>query len=256
MYTVWPTDSSAYIGMKIAFMLMNTFPGAMMPIFSLFLSLLACDKSQSNNTDENESYMPYCAETETALERDEMSPIGVSMDMVLDQLAMNYSKNLVWADGEESCLSGAVSPDESTIRFVESTEVYPEAPPDAMVPAIAVDCPDYIAMDGLVSIMTHDGLLDEELQVTFTVSEEDVLDTADMVNAKYSIDIDAFNGTYAPSADDEISSITISGEVGGVFSGSISMVTTNESDSGIVMANIVDIASWSEAADPECPGFE
>ena len=231
-----------------------------MRLFIILFSLAACGQKQNNgdpqdtgDSQDTENYMPYCENVETALTQDEVSPIGISMDDFLNGIALNYTKTLVWEDGTESCLSGAIEPDTSTIRFVESTEVYPEAPPGVAVPMIAVDCPDYVAFDGYLDLVTPDGTLDEELYVTFVISEDTLLDESAPINATYSTEIDGFNGSFEPDGD--FDAITVSGEVGSVYSGEISTMTT-ESDGNVVLAMLEVLAEWGGDPDPECPGFE
>lgn len=222
--------------------------------YIIFLSLVACDKKQlDGDSQDTESYMPYCKNIETMLTQDEVSPIGISMDDFLSNVALNYTKALLWDDGTESCLSGTIEPDLSTIRFVESTPVYPEAPSGVAVPSIAVECPDYITFDGYLDLVTPDGILDEELYISFVISEDTLLDENSPINATYTTEIESFNGSFSPAG--QFDGITLSGEVGSIYSGEISVLTT-ESDGNITLAMIEVLAEWGGDPDPECPSFE
>ena len=118
------------------------------------------------NNDDNASYMPYCEDTETPITIDEVTAMGISGQDLMDNLALNYTTTVSFADGTVACLSGAISPDTTTFRFVESVPVYPEAPAGAAVPSIAVECSNYIAVDGTYSIASEGGALDEEAAAT------------------------------------------------------------------------------------------
>ena len=225
-----------------------------MHLLIALLTLAACGQKQKNDpSNDSDNYMPYCEDVETVLTQGEVSPIGISMDDFLDNVALNYTKNIAWEDGTEDCLSGAISPELSTIRFVESTEVYPEAPPGVAVPSIAVVCPDYIAFEGYLDLVTPDGKLNEELYVTFVISEDALLDDSAPINAIYSAELEGFDGSFAPGGD--FDSITVSGEVGSVYSGEISVIVT-ERDGNIALATREVLAEWGEDADSECTGFE
>ena len=227
----------------------------------LFLVLTACgekqtepeSEEQNDNNQSTESYMPYCEEVETFLTQDELSPLGISIDDFMDNVALNYTKTIIWEDGVEMCLSGSIGPDMSTIRFVESTEVYPEAPAGVDVPAIAVYCPDYLAVDGYINLLTPDGMLDEEYFVSFVISEETLWDDEAPINATYSFEVEEFTGHFTPEG--AFDSITVSGEVGTVFTGRLNMMTSG-TDGEIAWAGNETLAEWGEDAASDCPEFE
>ena len=225
-----------------------------MRLFIVLFSLAACGQNHNNDpSQDSDNYMPYCEDVETVLAQDELSPIGISMDDFLNNVALNYTKSIVWEDGTEDCLSGAIGPEMSTIRFVESTAVYPEAPPGVAVPLIAVECPDHIAFEGYLDLVTPDGKLNEELYVTFVISEDALLDDGGPINATYSAELEGFDGSFAPS--DDYDSITVSGEVGSVYSGEISVIFT-ETNGNTALATREVLAEWGGEADSECNGFE
>ena len=225
-----------------------------MRLFIVLFLFTACDQRRHGDpSPKGDNVMPYCEDVETVLAQDEVSPIGISMDDFLDNVALNYTKSIVWEDGTEGCLSGAINADMSTIRFVESTAVYPEAPSGSAAPSISVECPDHIAFEGYLALMTPDGLLDEELYVTFVISEDTLLDEGAPINATYSAEIDGFDGSFTPAGD--FDSMTVSGEVGSVYSGEISVMTT-EADGNTALAMREVLAEWGKEADSECDGFE
>ena len=154
-------------------------------IYTLFLSLIGC-------TQDNEgSVMPYCEELETSVEADEVTPLGISISDITNEFALNYTSEIVWSDGTSSCLNSAISPDLESARYVESTAVYPEAKMGAAVPAIAVECYNYIAVDALLSFSSDDGLLEEELTVTITFDELQSA-TGDLSGAQFYVEVDGF----------------------------------------------------------------
>ena len=199
--------------------------------------------------------MPYCSDSETPLALDEVSALGISGADFMSNLATNYTTTVQFNDGAETCLSGAVSPDTDTFRFVESTAVYPEAPPGTAVPAIAVDCPNYIAVDGTYSLSSEGGELNEEVSVIFTISEEQILDSTESFSAKFYVEVEAFDGTLEATSEDEIESLSIQGEVGNTFSGSVNMLTTGTSGE-MVLASIETLAEWTGETAEDCEGVE
>lgn len=227
-----------------------------MRLFIVLFSLAACDQRRGGDpSPKGDNVMPYCEDVETVLAQDELSPLGISMNDFLDSIALNYTKSIVWEDGSEDCLSGAINPDMSTIRFVESTAVYPEAASGSgtAAPSISVECPDHIAFEGYLALGTPDGLLDEELYVTFVIGEDTLLDDGAPINATYSAEVDGFDGSFAPAGD--FDSMTVSGEVGSVYSGEISVIHT-EIHGNTALATREVLAEWGGEADTECDGFE
>ena len=224
--------------------------------FALFVTLFACSNTEDQNDDlDNTGYMPYCEEVESPLELEEESPLGISGQDFMNSLALNYTTEVEFTAGSQSCLSGSLSPDTSTFRYVESTPVYPEAPEGEAVPAIAVDCPNYIAFEGTYTIVSEGGELDEELLTTFTISEYDLVSTEEPLSAKFFAEVESFNGSIEAVSEDEINKLIIQGEVGATFSGQVIMQTTS-SDGDIVLAYNETLAEWTYGEITECDGFE
>ena len=225
--------------------------------FALFAAIIGCSDSEEKIDDSQDTgnYMPYCSDVETPLALDEVSQLGISGEDFMNNLATNYTTTVRFSDDTETCLSGSVSPDTATFRFVESTAVYPEAPPGTAVPAIAVECSNYIAVDGYYSLLSEDGVLDEEVWVTFTISEESLLDSTESINAEFTVEVETFSGSIEVTSEEEISSLNIQGKVGSDFSGSVTMLTTG-GDGDIAWASIETLAEWTGEMAPDCDGFE
>ena len=123
------------------------------------------------------------------------------------------------------------------------------------MPAIAVECSNYIAVDGYYSLLSDDGALDEEVWVTFTISEESLLESPESINAEFTVEVEAFNGSIEVTSEEEISSLNIQGKVGSDFSGSVTILTTG-GDGDIAWANIETLAEWTGEMAPDCDDFE
>lgn len=226
------------------------------------LFLFACTQPDELKTgtqhtvtvDDNEDYSPYCEEVLSSLSSDEISPLGISMDQVLENLSSNYETPLVWQDGTEDCLSTSVTPDIDTIVYVESTEVYPEPPPGVAVNDIGIYCPDYISIQATLLLQTPNGELDEELDVELFVSETEIMDTEAFQTAYFWVEFDSFEGSLISANADETSEYSLSGGLGTEFIGSLNM-TTSGSDGDSVWQSSDVLAQWGES-EHECAGSE
>jgi hypothetical protein len=188
----------------------------------VFLALLACD----DPNDTGDSAWPYCEDAETIITPDETTPLGVTGADLVDSLPQSAEAGIAWSGGDSGTLSWGFSADAATLRFVESTEVYPEPEPGQMVPDIAVDCPDYVAIDGVLNLQSDDGQLNEAIALTITLDEYSLDDMSAGFFAE--LDQDTLGGTldlsdYLDESAYDAVRVFLSGEiVGGTLSGELS----------------------------------
>ncbi|MEL6343018.1 MAG: hypothetical protein AAFV53_07775, partial [Myxococcota bacterium] len=160
---------------------------------SLISLLVGCDELWGDDI----GYSPYCQDTETLIEdADAVTAIGVSGADLLSMLQESAEGVVRWEEGGDRGVAGTldwgINPDNATLRFVDSEAVYPEPEPGQAIPAIDVECPDYIAVNGEMFLETEDGILDERLALTFTLNEYDTT----WVNFSLALDPAGFSGSF------------------------------------------------------------
>jgi hypothetical protein len=201
---------------------------------TLLLVLLGCTSDETNGG----NAMPYCEEVEMSLEAAEESPLGISPADLIELLENDYTQAVTWEDGTTACLEATLDIDESSVRFVESSEVYPVPENGGPVPAIAVDCPDFLAVDAVVSLTSSDGKLAETLETVLVLDEY-----SEDLGIRFYNDIEEIEGSLDISSEDEIFGIGISGLITESFSGELSMQTTKAMGEMVLAENHV-LASW------------
>ena len=201
---------------------------------TLLLVLLGCTQDDTNGG----SAMPYCEDVESPLETDEESPLGVSPAVLFEMLESDYAQTVTWEDGTTACLETTLEVDESSIRFVESTEVYPVPENGGPVPTIAVDCPDFMAVDAVVTLTSTDGRLAESVETVLVLDEY-----SEDLGIRFYSDIEELEGTLDASSEDEIMGMGVSGLISETFSGELSMQTTRPMGQMVWAENIV-LATW------------
>jgi hypothetical protein len=145
-------------------------------IFSAAALLTACpmkDRDYGDTGAEASDNMPYCEEEATALaSADEVTAIGVSGADLLGRLPPEGGAAGVarWANGAEaSATTVSVAVDLATLSFIDAEAVYPDD--GGPTPAIGVECPDAVAVDAVVSIVSDDGLLNESWSVQLRMTD-------------------------------------------------------------------------------------
>ncbi len=221
-------------------------------LIPLALSLMACTTDQDDTGADpgTTSSMPYCEETETALERDEESPLGFAASALLDALPISQELDLSWDDGAADTLSWAFSPDDASVRYVDSVAVYPDT--GGAAPAIAVICIPYVAVDGTLDLVSGDGRLDEALSVTLSMSNTDDVGSPIELSGTIHQALDGLSGTLDlddfvdPSSYDS-ASLWLDSAVSstGAFSGEVS-AQTEATDGKMAWAELHTLAWWGD----------
>ena len=126
---------------------------------------IACDDEPSEEGEDPipSSSMPYCEDVETAMSADDVGSFGVSGADFLAQIPANAIGEAAFEGADASDLEVEITVDADSLRFVESTEVYPET--DGPVPAIAVMCADRIEVNAQMALVTADGQLAETIDL-------------------------------------------------------------------------------------------
>ena len=179
---------------------------------------------------------------------------------MLDALPYAEDLSLAWADGVEDSLTWSFEADESTLALVQTEAVYPDT--NGPVPAIDVECYDYLSVAGVLSLSSDDGRLEEELDITVAMygggggggSEGPlaiVSETMEVTDLQGPLDVGDF---LDPSDYDELS-LYLAGEIyfgeeESSFSGRLQgRAETTTGD--FAMMELIDIASWSAAESQE-----
>lgn len=113
--------------------------------------------------------VPYCEDVARPIDAEADTPLGVEGADLLAALLDRASGSVSWLSEGEAGFDVSVEADERSLRFVEGTEVYPENSA-----GIAIFCSDSLAVDGVVSLKTDDGRLDQSLPTTFFLSADNV----------------------------------------------------------------------------------
>jgi hypothetical protein len=221
------------------------------------LVLLGCgetsdddDDDDDDDTDTNETDSgPYCDEVETLLGLSDETGMGFTGGDLLAELPLDAVADVLWADGPISALEWGVTPTVGTLRYVESTEVYPET--DGPSNSIGVYCPDYVAVDGILELVSDDGRLNESMPFAFMVTEEN----ADAMVVEFSdeLDPDGLNGSFdiadfANPDDYDTLRLFLSGQIqGGELSGGVSGQGEG-SDGNTAWAESIEVASIESSA--------
>ena len=123
-----------------------------------------------DSQDTNDDCWPYCEETSTSIAPDDETALGVAGSAVTDPLPEDAAATLSWASSGDVGLEWGVAFGVETLRFVEAEAVYPTCE-GGDVPSIAVECPDYLAVEGSLTLLAEDGSLDAALPLTFSLDE-------------------------------------------------------------------------------------
>ena len=122
------------------------------------------------------------------------------------------------------CLHYSLQLDPNSGRDVEST--YVPASGIGAVPAIDLECNDYVALDGTLSVSTPDGEISEEIAITMTYNID--VESGEATGSFYE-ELPVLSGSFQAENADSSSKYFISGSiVSGQFSGSLIMQTSGE----------------------------
>jgi hypothetical protein len=206
------------------------------------------EDDETNTTDED--CWPYCDETSSSIAPTDDTALGVAGSAVIDPLPPTAEGDIVWASDAESALTWGVTVGAETLRFVEAEAVYPTCEGDT--PSIAVECPDYIAVEGTLALSSADGMLDAALPLTFSLDEYSVSEGAVSFSAAVE-EADLGSGFSLSdhvdlSAYDEVSmSIYGSVSASGELNATLSAQGTGD-DGNVAWAELIDLAVMGDGA--------
>jgi hypothetical protein len=201
------------------------------------------DDTGTNTTDED--CWPYCDETSTSIAPTDDTALGVPGSAVIDPLPESATGTIVWAADAESELAWGVAVGTETLRFVEAEAVYPSCEGD--VPSIGVECPDYIAVEGTLTLTSADGMLDAALPLTFSLDEYSVSEGALSFSAQLE-EADLGSGFVLAdhvdtSAYDEVS-LSVYGTVSSAGALALTLQAQGTGDDGTVAwAELIEVAT-------------
>ena len=182
---------------------------------------------------------PRCEEEEFAVEASEETLLGFTPQDAADQIPLSNTVGLEWEDGSVDCLQYSLQLDPNSGRDVESTHVPPEG--NGPVPAIDIQCTDYVAIDGTITLSTFDGAISEAIAITMSYQIDE--DSGEATGSFHE-ELSALSGTFQPSNADSSSKFFISGSiVNGSFQGSLIMQTSGE-DGNMAWAENTFLADW------------
>ena len=217
-----------------------------MILFTL-IGLMACNNTDKDN-DDYPSQMPSCDEVETPVGATEETAMGFTPQDAADDMPISHTVGIEWEDGSLDCLHYSLQLDPASARNVASTPAPIEG--NGPVPAIDVECNDYVAIDGSLSMSTPAGEIDEEIAFTLIYVQDSI---SGEISSGFSVYPSSLNGSYAPSNADSSSEYQFDVNVeNGIISGELSMMNTSV-DGDIALAEKFILAEWGHVEPPaEC----
>jgi hypothetical protein len=220
-------------------MRLHTYSKGVSMFFISLIYLFACD------TKSNDSSFPSCDEVESPVSADEETLLGFTPQEVANELPISSTTGLEWEDGSTDCLHYSIQLDADTARNVDVE--YAELDTNGPIATIAIECNDYVAIDGLLLMSTPDGEINEEQALTmiYTLDEG----TGEIFSS-FTIITNTLSGTLDLSNVDESAEFLINGGVSnGQFSGSLTMQTSG-TDGEIAWAENTYLAQWGNVDAP------
>ncbi len=135
--------------------------------------------------------MPYCEETGSVALAGDDDALGLSADAFLAALPAEVTASADWADGSASSLVLSLAVDADSLRLVSQEVVYPDT--DGPVPEIAVECPDFVAVDVSVLVSSDEGRLAEAVSGSF--ERDGFFDAEAVSRAQIALDPDGLAGS-------------------------------------------------------------
>jgi len=212
-------------------------------IFITLLNFLACgDKTTEANN------FPSCDEVETAVPSDSTTSLGFTPAEVAMSMPLSSTVGLEWADGTVDCLHYSLQLDQDSARDVASTPA--EFQGTGPVPTIAVECNDYVAIDGTLMMSTPGGEISQEIDITM-IYQQDL--GSDEVTAGFGMQSIVLEGTYDPSNGQDDVEYLISVDLNdGLFTGALYMQTTDMMEGGdLAMVMNEMFVEWGTVDAPE-----
>ena len=208
-------------------------------LFTSLLFLIACD------TKANDGSFPSCDEVESPIASDEESLLGFTPQEVADELPISTTVGLIWENGNSECLHYSIQLDPETARNVDVEHA--ELDGNGPVATIYIECNDYVAIDGQLSMSTPDGEINEELPLTMIYTLDE---TTGEISSNFSISIDSLSGNLEVENVDDSTQFLINGAMNnGEFSGSLVMQTFG-TDGDVAWAENTYLAEWGSVETP------
>lgn len=220
----------------------------------LLLMLAACDffpKHQivRDSGIQDIAQMAHCEYTGTPIVFDEVDPIlGFSPLNFSYRGEGEVSVIMVWDDGGLSGeLSVGLSLDHDRVSRMEGTWVEPSWDGDSAEfadSAAPQDCPPYLGAEGVLTLRSGDGQLDESLPVSVVIPSE--LEGRAVVNMDYG----DLRGTYAPTqlnpAEWDEITLYIDQSFGDSNSGTLTLMASRveAGEDGVAEATQIQVAHW------------
>ena len=187
-----------------------------------------------------------CEEEEFAVEANEETSFGFTPQSAADDMPLSSTVGLEWEDGTVDCLHYSLQLDPDSGRDVEST--YVPASGIGASPAIDLECNDYVAINGTLSVSTPNEGISEEIAITMTYGID--IESGEVVGSFYE-ELPGLSGSFQPSNADSDSKYFISGSItDGQFSGSLTMQNLG-GDGDIVLGTNSFLADWGHVDAPQ-----
>ena len=187
-----------------------------------------------------------CDEEETAVAANEETLLGFTPQDAADQMPLSNTVGLVWEEGAIDCLHYSLQLDPDSARNVDSIYVDPQGL--GAVPAIDIQCNDFVAIDGTLSMGTPNGEINEEIPITMVYQMDE---ESGETNGNFYEEVTTLSGSFQPSDADSSSRYFISGSiVNGHLNGSLTMQTYGE-DAEMAWAENSFLADWGHVDAPQ-----
>ena len=190
-----------------------------------------------------------CSETISEMEWEEEAPEGLSMARFMENIPESFTTSVILGEDEDapSCLNVTLTPDASTLRYVESEIQEAEGEMSNMMEPL---CFNHMLIDATLELSTEDGALSEELQVEFRIEFND-FDNNERVAQLHS-DIDVSGSITSILPEEEIEGMYMSAYLNeSGFSGSIN-ASTVIIEGDFVTATRHELAAWDGELQESC----
>ena len=221
-------------------------------MLSLLFFTACLDKSQEPITPIEPVDPPggaSCSETISEMEWEEEPPEGLSMARFMENIPESFATSVILGEDEDApaCLNVTLTPDASTLRYVESEVQEAEGEMSNMMEPL---CFNHMLIDATLQLSTEDGALAEELQVEFRIEFNDF--DNDEIVAQLHSDIDVSGSITSILPDEELEGMYMSAYLNeSGFSGSIN-ASTVVIEGDIVTATRHELATWDGAIQESC----
>jgi hypothetical protein len=205
------------------------------------LLTIGCDETLTSDAPQ----MPYCEDVESSITADEETDIGLTGNDLTDAVPESADGVVEWSGGSIGELNWGFSADSETLRYIESTQVYPE-PDNSNAPMIdiAMVCQSSIAIDGTLTLQSNDGQLNEAIPVTLSLYDNNLA-------INFFADIDALDGSldlsdYVEESSYDSVALYLTGTItSGILTGELAALGEGYSEDYLFVETI-PIATFSD----------